>query len=107
MNSGSLSRERDPLERILEALEALDARVDAVPGAGLSLDPREPGRRATRMQALLLSAGDAPPDERVVLGEALAQVAESVLQAFPLNLFCQHFNDLIRGYSDRCPLLGG
>ncbi|MBK6809817.1 MAG: hypothetical protein IPG81_13105 [Sandaracinaceae bacterium] len=87
MNSGSLSRERDPLERILEALEALDARVDAVPGAGLSLDPREPGRRATRMQALLLSAGDAPPDERVVLGEALAQVAESVLQAFPLNLF--------------------
>ena len=87
MNSQGSSRERDPLESIFATLHALDARVDTVPSAGLSLDPREPGRRATRMHELLLSATDAFPEERLVLGQALAQVAESVLRAFPLNLF--------------------
>ena len=79
--------EGDPLDATLARLRALDAAVSESPTGGLSLDPASPGRRATKAHDLLLALEDAPLDERVVLGAALAEVGESMLRAFPLNLF--------------------
>lgn len=90
MTSPSPSRAHDTdeaLEAVVAALHELDLRVDAVPSGGRSLDPQQPGRRATRMHALLETAADEAPHVQAVLGEALVLVGKSVLHAFPLNLF--------------------
>ena len=77
----------DAWDAVLAQLRDLDARVDATSGSGLSLDPSAPGRRATRAATLAARLADAPHDERLVLGMALAEVGEAVLDAFPNNLF--------------------
>ncbi|MCA9535378.1 MAG: hypothetical protein KC593_16910 [Myxococcales bacterium] len=83
---GSVCAE-DALAPTLARLQALDAAVSRSPSGGLSLDPTSPGRRATTAHGLLLALTDAPLEERLTLGAALADVGESMLRAFPLNLF--------------------
>jgi hypothetical protein len=76
-------------------LRALDARLDATETAGLSLDPRAPGRRATRLDVLISNwvsssaASSEGVDEglKAALASALADVSEALLEAFPGNLF--------------------